>query len=139
MKTTLILTIMACVLALAYGDLVCGSNYCKQNPCSVRVASSSCRPPSIYRSNHSGKCACCPACVTLLCRYLRSIYIVFIYIPTHIKNYRLFLKFLKFYSTLRKEKSFLKIKEAQVQILRRSILYMLFKSCSLFWPYWLVQ
>ncbi|CAG9585581.1 unnamed protein product [Danaus chrysippus] len=66
MKTVIILAFLSCLLALAYGDLVCGSSYCKQNPCSNKIAASSCRSPSVYRANHAGKCACCPACVTLL-------------------------------------------------------------------------
>ncbi|XP_063531188.1 fungal protease inhibitor-1-like [Cydia strobilella] len=66
MKAALVLFVLACALALAYGDLVCGTNYCKQHPCSTSVQSSSCRSPSIYKPNHSGKCGCCPACVTLL-------------------------------------------------------------------------
>ncbi|KAM3963490.1 cationic peptide CP8 [Aphomia sociella] len=66
MKAVIILAVFACVLAVTYGDLVCGTSYCKQHPCSTRVAATSCRSPSVYRQNHSGKCACCPACVTLL-------------------------------------------------------------------------
>ncbi|KAF9802334.1 hypothetical protein SFRURICE_009016 [Spodoptera frugiperda] len=66
MRTTLVLLLLACVVAVAYGDLVCGSSYCRQHPCSSPVAASSCRNPSVYRPNHSGKCACCPACVTFL-------------------------------------------------------------------------
>nr|QTY40866.1 venom polypeptide precursor [Doratifera vulnerans] len=66
MKAVLILTIVVCAMAIAYGDLVCGSNYCKQHPCTARVSASSCRSPALYRANHAGKCACCPACVTLL-------------------------------------------------------------------------
>ncbi|XP_075969443.1 fungal protease inhibitor-1-like [Anticarsia gemmatalis] len=66
MKAALILFVLACAMALVYGDLVCGTNYCKQHPCSSPVAKSSCRNPSTYRANHAGKCACCPACVTFL-------------------------------------------------------------------------
>ncbi|XP_045445962.1 fungal protease inhibitor-1-like [Melitaea cinxia] len=66
MKAVLILAVLACALALSYGDLICGSNYCKQNPCTAPITSSTCRPPSTYRQNHAGMCACCPACVTLL-------------------------------------------------------------------------
>ncbi|XP_045785271.1 fungal protease inhibitor-1-like [Maniola jurtina] len=66
MKVVLVLAIVACAVALVYGDLVCGTNYCKQNPCTAKLSSSSCRPPSTYRALHAGKCACCPACVTLL-------------------------------------------------------------------------
>lgn len=66
MKATLILLALACTLAVVYGDLVCGTNYCKQHPCSSPVARTSCRNPSTYRANHAGKCACCPACVTFL-------------------------------------------------------------------------
>ncbi|KAL4702502.1 hypothetical protein ACJJTC_001387 [Scirpophaga incertulas] len=66
MKAVLVLMLLACVVAVVYGDLVCGTNYCKQHPCASRVAAISCRTPSVYRPNHAGKCACCPACVTLL-------------------------------------------------------------------------
>ncbi|XP_023949226.1 fungal protease inhibitor-1 [Bicyclus anynana] len=66
MKAALILAIVACALTLVYGDFVCGTNYCKEHPCTTKIASSSCRAPSTYRDLHSGKCACCPACVTLL-------------------------------------------------------------------------
>nr|XP_026495360.1 fungal protease inhibitor-1-like [Vanessa tameamea] len=66
MKAVLMLAVLVCGLALAYGDLVCGTNYCKQNPCLGGVAASSCRAPSTYRKYHAGKCACCPACVTTL-------------------------------------------------------------------------
>ncbi|XP_026329494.1 fungal protease inhibitor-1-like [Hyposmocoma kahamanoa] len=66
MKGVLILVLLACAMAFTYGDLICGSNYCKQHPCSNPVTASSCQKPSEYRTNHSGQCACCPACVTLL-------------------------------------------------------------------------
>ncbi|XP_028164276.1 fungal protease inhibitor-1-like [Ostrinia nubilalis] len=66
MRAVTIFLLLACVVAMAYGDLVCGTNYCKQNPCAAAVAKSSCRNPSVYRANHAGKCACCPACVTFL-------------------------------------------------------------------------
>ncbi|KAI8435121.1 hypothetical protein MSG28_003502 [Choristoneura fumiferana] len=68
MKAALVLFVLACALALASSDLVCGSKYCKQNPCSApTITSNKCRSPAVYRPNHAGKCACCPACVTLLC------------------------------------------------------------------------
>ncbi|CAK1582031.1 unnamed protein product [Parnassius mnemosyne] len=67
MKAVFILAILACALALAYGDLVCGRNYCEKHPCtSTKPTPTSCSSPSIYRAKHAGKCACCPACVTLL-------------------------------------------------------------------------
>ncbi|KAJ2952831.1 hypothetical protein O0L34_g7196 [Tuta absoluta] len=66
MKTVLILAIVACVAAVAYGDLVCGSDFCKKNPCTNTVTPNSCKKDAQYRPNHAGKCACCPACVTLL-------------------------------------------------------------------------
>ncbi|RVE43204.1 hypothetical protein evm_012153 [Chilo suppressalis] len=66
MKAVVVLLLLACVVAVTYGDLVCGTNYCKQHPCSSPVSTRSCRSPSVYRANHSGKCGCCPACVTLL-------------------------------------------------------------------------
>ncbi|XP_073944167.1 fungal protease inhibitor-1-like [Choristoneura fumiferana] len=70
MKAALVLFVLACALALASSDLVCGSKYCKQNPCSApTITSNKCRSPAVYRPNHAGKCACCPACVTLLCKY----------------------------------------------------------------------
>ncbi|KAJ0180449.1 hypothetical protein K1T71_003853 [Dendrolimus kikuchii] len=66
MKAVLLLALLSCFMAVAYSDLVCGSSYCKQNPCSSPVARSSCRSPSVYRANHAGKCACCSACVSFL-------------------------------------------------------------------------
>nr|AKR15718.1 fungal protease inhibitor 1 [Actias selene] len=66
MKVIITLLFLACVMAVVYSDLVCGTNYCKNHPCASPIAQTSCRSPSIYRPNHSGKCACCPACVTLL-------------------------------------------------------------------------
>ncbi|KAJ8725562.1 hypothetical protein PYW08_003745 [Mythimna loreyi] len=66
MKATLILLVLACVMAAVYGDLVCGTNYCKQNPCTSPVSRKSCASNAEYRPNHAGKCACCPACVTFL-------------------------------------------------------------------------
>nr|XP_034840070.1 fungal protease inhibitor-1-like [Maniola hyperantus] len=66
MKVVLVLAIVASVVALVYGKLVCGKKYCEDNPCTANFSSSSCRPPSTYRALHAGKCACCPACVTLL-------------------------------------------------------------------------
>ncbi|XP_049867114.1 fungal protease inhibitor-1-like [Pectinophora gossypiella] len=66
MKAVVLIALFACVVAVAYGDLVCGTNYCKQHPCTSPLPANSCRAPAEYRPNHSGKCACCPACVTLL-------------------------------------------------------------------------
>ncbi|XP_041976955.1 fungal protease inhibitor-1-like [Aricia agestis] len=66
MRAVLVLAVLACAVALVYGDFVCGRSYCKDHPCDKPIASSSCRSPSLYRANHAGKCACCPACVTLL-------------------------------------------------------------------------
>ncbi|KAG6449601.1 fungal protease inhibitor-1 [Manduca sexta] len=66
MKAVVVLVVLACAMAVVYGDLVCGSNYCKQHPCGSPIAQSSCRSPSVYRAKHAGKCACCPACVTML-------------------------------------------------------------------------
>nr|XP_021189615.1 fungal protease inhibitor-1-like [Helicoverpa armigera] len=66
MKATLVLLMLTCIVAVVYGDLVCGSNYCKQNPCAAPMSGRSCRAPAVYRANHAGKCACCPACVTFL-------------------------------------------------------------------------
>ncbi|CAK1552131.1 unnamed protein product [Leptosia nina] len=66
MKLTLVLFVVACALSLAYGDFICGSSYCKDHPCTEKVSAKSCKSPSLYRANHAGKCACCPACVTLL-------------------------------------------------------------------------
>ncbi|CAH2074165.1 unnamed protein product, partial [Iphiclides podalirius] len=66
MKAVFVLAVLLCALALTLGDLVCGTNYCKQHPCTNSLARSSCRTPSVYRASHAGKCACCPACVTFL-------------------------------------------------------------------------
>ncbi|XP_047988293.1 fungal protease inhibitor-1-like [Leguminivora glycinivorella] len=66
MKAVLLLFVLACALALAYGDLVCGTKYCDQHPCTAPVKAQSCQSPSKYVEKHSGKCACCPACVTQL-------------------------------------------------------------------------
>ncbi|GBP21925.1 Fungal protease inhibitor-1 [Eumeta japonica] len=66
MKVIVALALLVCTVAVVRGDLVCGTNYCKQHPCTSPVARSSCRSPSEYRASHAGKCACCPACVTLL-------------------------------------------------------------------------
>ncbi|XP_047509957.1 fungal protease inhibitor-1-like [Pieris napi] len=66
MKVTLVLLVLACAISLAYGDQVCGSSYCKDNPCTAKISAKACKTPALYRANHAGKCACCPACVTLL-------------------------------------------------------------------------
>lgn len=68
MKVIILFCVLVCAVSFATSDLVCGTNYCKQNPCSTPVTSSSCKTPAVYRDNHAGKCACCPACVTLLCK-----------------------------------------------------------------------
>lgn len=67
MRAIMLVALLSCFIAMAYGDLVCGSKYCKEHPCTgPTVAKSSCPSPSVYRANHAGKCACCPACVTFL-------------------------------------------------------------------------
>ncbi|KAA2235491.1 fungal protease inhibitor-1-like [Bombyx mandarina] len=64
MKTLIFIMLVACVASAAYGALVCGTDYCEKNPCI--------QPPLVcpknteHRARHAGKCACCPACVTLL-------------------------------------------------------------------------
>ncbi|XP_053625666.1 fungal protease inhibitor-1-like [Plodia interpunctella] len=66
MKAVIVLVVLVCALALASGDLVCGRSYCKENPCRTPISKQSCKAGAVYRENHAGKCACCPACVTLL-------------------------------------------------------------------------
>ncbi|CAG9096880.1 Fungal protease inhibitor-1 [Plutella xylostella] len=65
MKLIILLAFVS-LAAVVAGDLVCGSDFCKKNPCVSSTQASSCAVPSVYRANHAGKCACCPACVTYL-------------------------------------------------------------------------